>query len=109
MAEAISVRLAAAGLAMVLAAGAAQAQQPASRDGHEIAAKLCSSCHAVDGAGTAVTRADVPSFKSIANGPRATPEHLAAAIIIPHPAMPGIPLTRAEIQSVIAYILSLKN
>jgi cytochrome c len=51
----------------------------------------------------------VPSFPSIANRPGASAEHLAGRIIVPHPAMPGVPLTRAEIQDIVAYIVSLKK
>lgn len=87
----------------------AQSAAPGDLDGREIAAKLCSNCHLVDGTGAATPRADVPSFASIANGPHAAPERLAAAIILPHPAMPGVPLTRAEIQAIIGYIVSLKK
>ncbi|MBS0241963.1 MAG: cytochrome c [Proteobacteria bacterium] len=96
-------------LTLIAGTTGVMAQQPSSHDGHEIASKLCSNCHAVDPEAAQTARADVPSFKSIANGPRGTPEHLAAAIILPHPAMPGIPLTRAEIQAVVAYIVSLKK
>ena len=94
-----------------LAAGSAQAQSagPADLDGREIAAKLCSNCHVVDPAAGTVARADVPTFAAIANGPVGTPERLAAAIILPHPAMPDVSLTRAEIQAVIGYIISLKK
>lgn len=102
------------GLAALLAVAApltasAQTAAPGDLDGREIAAKLCSNCHLVDGTGAATPRADVPGFAAIANGPHATPERLAAAIILPHPAMPGVPLTRAEIQAIIGYILSLKK
>jgi hypothetical protein len=38
-----------------------------------------------------------------------TAERLAGAIIVPHPAMPGVQLTAAEIRDVVAYILSLKR
>ena len=98
-------------LAVTVAPLAAVAQTVASGDldGREIASKLCSNCHLVDGSGAATPRADVPSFQSIADGPHSAPERLAAAIILPHPAMPGVPLTRAEIQAIIAYILSLKK
>ena len=89
----------------------AQPAQPAPPDpanGRQLAERLCSSCHAVmpDGGGT--VRADVPSFKSIATKPNSSPERIAGAIIMPHPAMPGVPLTRAEIRDIIAYIGSLK-
>ena len=86
----------------------AQAAPPDPLVGRELAGRLCSSCHATDPEGAAVTRTDIPSFASIARSPNATAERLAGSIIIPHPAMPGIALTRAEIRDLIAYILSLK-
>jgi hypothetical protein len=54
-------------------------------------------------------RADVPSFVVIANRPWATKEYLAARIMLPHPAMPAVPLTEGEIRDVVAYILTLKR
>ncbi|MGE0702005.1 MAG: c-type cytochrome [Hyphomicrobiaceae bacterium] len=98
-------------LAITVGASGAVAQgapsQPA--DGLQIATKLCASCHIVDADGKGTARADVPPFKAIANGPHGAPERLAAAIILPHPEMPGIALTRAEIRAVIDYIRSLKT
>ncbi len=76
--------------------------------GGAIADKLCSSCHATDPQGARVIRGDVPSFRAIAASPRTTPERLAGAIILPHPVMPNVPLTRQEIRDIIAYIMSLK-
>ena len=86
----------------------AQVGPPDPMAGRELASRLCSSCHATDPEGKVVARADIPSFASIARSPNITAERLAGAIIIPHPAMPGIALTRAEIRNLIAYILSLK-
>ena len=76
--------------------------------GRELAVRLCVQCHAIDRQSSGAVRADVPSFPSIAGRAGATAEFLAGRIIIPHPAMPGIPLTAAEIRDVVAYILSLK-
>ncbi len=77
--------------------------------GHEVAARLCSTCHAVDRDAPGPLRADVPSFPAIAAAPGATAQHLAGKIIIPHPAMPGVSLTMSEIRDVVAYIESLKR
>ena len=87
----------------------AQSPAPDAGVGRDLAAKLCSNCHLTDEIGGTAPRADVPSFAAIANSPRTTPETLAAAIILPHPEMPGIALTRAEIRHLIAYVVSLKN
>ena len=78
-------------------------------EGRVLASKLCSNCHVTEGQSATSPRADVPSFVAIANSPRTTAESLAAAIILPHPEMPGIALTRSEIRNVIGYILSLKK
>jgi cytochrome c len=77
--------------------------------GHELAARLCTNCHAIDRETSGPIRADVPNFPTIANRPGANAEHLAGRIIVPHPAMPGVPLTRAEIRDIVAYIVSLKK
>lgn len=100
-------------LALALPAGATLAQPaapplPDAGNGRQLAERLCSSCHAVAPDGSGPVRADVPSFKSIGTKPASTPERIAGAIIMPHPAMPGVPLTRAEIRDIVAYITSLK-
>jgi len=77
--------------------------------GREIAERLCATCHAVSASPSATVSADVPPFAAIARRPDATAERLAGRIIIPHPAMPAMQLTVAEIRDVIAYILSLKT
>jgi cytochrome c len=83
--------------------------QPANADrGRGLAARLCTQCHVIDRQSSGPVRADVPSFPSIAQRKGATAELLAGRIIVPHPAMPGVPLTSAEIRDIVAYILSLK-
>jgi cytochrome c len=77
--------------------------------GHELSVRLCTTCHAVDRQTTGPVRADVPSFSAIAVRPGATAELLAGRIIVPHPAMPGVPLTAAEIRDIVAYIISLQR
>jgi mono/diheme cytochrome c family protein len=94
---------------LLLMAGDARAQiaAPDAPKGHELAARLCSVCHAVT-PGSASGRPDVPSFAVIAKLPNLTPERLVGAIILPHPPMPGVPLTTAEIRDIVAYIMSLR-
>ena len=77
--------------------------------GQELAARLCTNCHVIDRQTSSPIRTDVPGFPTIANRPGATAEHLAGRIIVPHPAMPGVPLTAAEIRDIVAYIVSLKR
>jgi mono/diheme cytochrome c family protein len=77
--------------------------------GHELATRLCVNCHVVDRQASGAMRADIPTFTAIANRPEATAEYLAGRIIVPHPAMPGVPLTAAEIRDIVTYIISLKR
>jgi cytochrome c len=77
--------------------------------GHQLAIRLCTNCHALDDQTTTPMRTDVPSFPMIANRPGANAEQLAGRIIVPHPAMPVVSLTVAEIRDIVAYIVSLKR
>jgi mono/diheme cytochrome c family protein len=79
------------------------------QSGYELAARLCANCHVVNGTPSAPVSTDVPSFSVIADRPDATPERIAGRIIIPHPAMPGVSLTAAEIRDIVAYITSLRR
>lgn len=92
-------------------AGVAIAQiHPDAKTGHELAAKLCTGCHIVDGsAASAAVPADVPSFEAIANKPGQTAETIAGAIVVPHPPMPEIQLTREEIGDIAAYIMTMQK
>ncbi|OYW55219.1 MAG: hypothetical protein B7Y80_09575 [Hyphomicrobium sp. 32-62-53] len=56
-----------------------------------------------------IAKSDISSFHSIANKPNQTQERLAGAIIFPHPAMPNVSFTNAELRDVISYIMSLKS
>ena len=76
--------------------------------GQALAERVCSTCHIVSAASTTTTNPDVPTFAAIAGRPDTTPERLAGRIIIPHPPMPNIQLTVAEMRDIIAYIVSLK-
>jgi cytochrome c len=94
-----------------LFSGGVHAQiHPDAKTGHKIADKLCVGCHIVgaQAAGAAVP-ADVPSFEDVANKPGQTAEAIAGRIVIPHPPMPTINLTREEIGDVAAYIMTLRK
>ncbi len=96
---------------LLCAAGSAgQAQTAASiARGQEIAERACAGCHALAGsAPRRVEGIDVPSFRSIAAGPNQTPQRLQSFIMTPHRPMPGIPLSLAEVNDVVAFLLSLK-
>jgi cytochrome c len=97
-----------AGLAL---SGSALAQiHPDAKTGKALAEKLCSGCHIVgDEAANAPVPADVPSFKAIANKAGQTAETIAGRIVVPHPPMPQIEVTRLEIGDLAAYILTLRD
>ncbi len=99
-------------LAAVLCAlaSAAHGQTPASiARGQEIAERACGGCHAVTGGpGGTVQGTNAPSFGAIAGRPNQTPQRLQSFIMTPHRPMPGIPLSLAEVNDVVAYILTLK-
>jgi mono/diheme cytochrome c family protein len=78
-------------------------------DGHRLAARWCSACHAVEAVVQGPVQDAAPSFLSIARMPSATQMSLTAFLMTPHPTMPNFSLTRAEIRNVVAYILSLQE
>jgi cytochrome c len=96
----------------LIALGGSSLAQPGLADtqrGHELAVRLCIKCHIVDREASSPIRADVPTFAAIANRRGSPAEHLAARIIVPHPALPGVPQTAAKIRDIVAYIASLKR
>lgn len=98
-------------LAMCLVpALSAKAQPPSAANGQALAEKLCTACHIVGHEATsAAVPADVPSFAAIANKPGQTAEAIAGRIVLPHPPMPKVQLTRSEIADLATYIGSLKS
>jgi mono/diheme cytochrome c family protein len=98
-------------LALIVAGGAFAAAIPGQPDpvhGKALAESLCSNCHLV-GSGQEHVNADVPSFREIANVPGRTAGDIIAFIILPKHPMPTIPLTKAELADLAAYIISLRD
>jgi mono/diheme cytochrome c family protein len=93
--------------ALCALAPAAHGQTPATiARGQEIAERACGGCHAIaDRPGSTVQGTAAPSFGSIAGRP---PQRLQTFIMTPHRPMPGIPLSLAEVDDVVAYVQSLK-
>lgn len=91
----------------IVAATAAHATDETPADGMRLAQKLCSNCHDVRPAPSTDRALPGPSFRAIASRAGQTAVAVAGSIIIPHPAMPNVPLTRAEVRSLVAYISSL--
>jgi cytochrome c len=78
--------------------------------GHDLARRLCTGCHNVDTeTRTTTIFVDVPTFTAIANRPGQSAEAVAGAIVLPHPPMPHVRLTRTEIANLSVYIMSLKK
>jgi mono/diheme cytochrome c family protein len=108
-----NAQLTTAALCLTLASGSgsalAQSGPGDAARGRALAERLCTNCHVVKSEATGPVRADVPGFPSIANRPGVTAQGLAGAIIVPHPAMPGVQLSVQELRDIVAYILSLKR
>jgi hypothetical protein len=78
--------------------------------GKALAEKLCTNCHLVGSAEQQQpANADVPSFPEIANLEGQTAGAITARIMLPKHPMPQIPLTKAELSDLAAYILSLRD
>ena len=99
-------------VAMALCASSAGAygQTPSTiARGKDIAERACGGCHAIDGGkGGTIGGRNVPSLRALASRPDQTPQRLQAFIMMPHRPMPGIPLELAEVNDIVAYILSLR-
>lgn len=98
------------GLALLAMAGPCFGQGLAgnAERGEQLAERWCSTCHIVSERQEHATT-DAPPFRSIAKrSPEAT-DALAAFLMDPHPPMPDLSLTRAEIRDLLAYITSLRN
>ena len=94
-----------------LGAGHNAAAQPGSdpKVGQALAERLCASCHVTGREPRRDTMlVDVPSFAAIANKKGQTIERIAGRIVVPHPPMPQVQLTRAEIAALSTYIFSLR-
>jgi len=82
--------------------------QPDPAHGKVLAESLCTNCHLV-GSGQEHVNADVPSFREIANKEGQTAGDIMGHIMMPKHPMPEIPLTKAELADLAAYIISLRD
>ena len=92
-------------LALSAAGGTAWAGDPV--EGGRIAERWCSSCHVASNRSGGTDA--VPTLESISNDPRRSPEWVRQWLNDPHPPMPDLSLTRAEIRDLLAYIASLRR
>lgn len=75
--------------------------------GHALARQWCAACHQVEAGATANDA--VPSFLALARDPAVSEGGLKAWLADPHPPMPNPSLSRAEIDALVAYLLSLRG
>lgn len=72
-------------------------------NGMRLSERWCSSCHlVVPRQSTAID--GTPSFESIANREGFSAEKLASFLLVPHPVMPSMSLSRSEAADIAAYI-----
>ena len=75
--------------------------------GRLLADRYCSDCHFV-GSDQVVGSDTAPPFAALAKDEVYTEDRLAVWLADPHPPMPKLDLTSAEIDAIAAYILSLR-
>lgn len=101
-------RLAVVTLALIIVMRAAPAlSQGDAEVGKRTAESWCSSCHLVDGVGTAIDGA--PPFRAVANDPAKTSAFLRTWLTDPHYPMPNLELSRRQIDDLVAYFESLRG
>jgi mono/diheme cytochrome c family protein len=96
-----------AAVAAACSLGAAPGLAQDGEAGRRLAQQWCTGCHMIGPSGPGADRA--PPFAAIANEARRTPAWLRAWLSDPHPPMVNPGLTTQEIQSIVAYILSLRR
>lgn len=96
------------GLAGIAAAGARELPgDPAL--GRALALEACVECHEVEPGERGAKLPDPPSFQNLAEDPAMTALALRVFLTTPHTDMPGLILTDAEVDDVIAYIHGMKG
>ena len=89
---------------------AAEAQEVGNVEaGHAYAKKVCAECHSVERGEKESPYLDLPTFQAVADSPGITERALAVWLQNPHPNMPNFILPQADMDNVIAYIMSLKS
>jgi mono/diheme cytochrome c family protein len=74
-----------------------------------LARQVCSECHAIQAQQLQSPKARAPTFPALATTPGMTATALTVALTTPHAGMPMFRLTADQRESIIAYILSLKQ
>lgn len=99
--------------ALLPAAGGAQAQSGALAEnvayGKVVAESWCANCHVVSRQARGPVGDAAPPFAAVARMPSTTEISLRAFLRTPHARMPDYQLSQAELDGVVAYILSLRG
>jgi mono/diheme cytochrome c family protein len=90
-------------------ANASAAQVGSIEEGHQLARQLCAECHLLGEEAGLSTNANAPTFRDIANTPGMTGVALRASWQSWHKNMPNLIIKGEEADSLVAYILSLRN
>ena len=97
-------------LSIAMMAAPVQAQEaPDAGRGLAVARQVCSECHAIQAQQLHSPHARAPTFLALATTPGMTSTALSVALTTPHAGMPMFRLTAEQRDSIIAYILSLKQ
>lgn len=97
------------GMAMWSSGAAGDDEARGRAAGAAVAQELCSGCHIVAEDQTGPVPDGVPPFPIIAGRPGRTIGYLQAYLADPTPPMPHLPLSKREIDDVIAYIRSFAD
>jgi mono/diheme cytochrome c family protein len=76
--------------------------------GKDIAERWCTGCHVMEREQKSPAIDQAPPFASIARTPEFGADKLAILLLKPHPNMPKLVLSRAELANLAEYILTLK-
>jgi len=98
-------------LAMLIAAGAAQAEDVGNaRLGGDYARAHCAECHGVEAAGDDFSpNPDAPDFSVVASTPGMTARAIMVWLQTSHPTMPDLIIPPEARDNLVAYIMSLKR
>ena len=75
--------------------------------GRQLVMRSCTTCHAA--AGTATATDGAPPLSFVARDNKQNPAWIRGWLMDPHPPMPGIMLSRQQIDNVIAYLNALAD
>jgi mono/diheme cytochrome c family protein len=92
---------------MVIALSSTPSLAADADQGKAIAKRWCATCHLVERDQANVTD-KAPTFVSVARMPDFNQNKLAFLLLLPHPNMPSLSLSRSEVADLADYIATLK-